>query len=116
LSEYSKISNLVKDLKDDEKIDLCFLADITGTMERYVKQVKSIIKTVTDILSARKLPNFELRCAFIGYRDFENLEGKRCHDQIVFFDFSQNSEDFDNFINKIEFDGGWDAPEVNFKF
>jgi hypothetical protein len=74
---------LVKDLKDDEKIDLCFLADITGTIVRYVPQVKFLIKSATGILRARKLPNFELRCAFIGYRDFENLEGKRCLVKIV---------------------------------
>ena len=111
MAEYSKISNLVLELKNDEKIDLCFLADITGTMGPHVRQVKSIIKAATDALRERKLPNIELRCAFIGYRDFENLQGIRCNDQIIVHDFTQNSDEFDNFISKMEFDGGWDAPE-----
>ena len=80
-------------------------------MEKYVTEVKSIIRSATDVLSKRKLPNIELRCAFIGYRDFENLEGKRVDDQIIVFNFTKNADDFDRFINKIEFDSGWDEPE-----
>ena len=80
-------------------------------MKKYVTEVKSIIRSATDVLSKRKLPNIELRCSFIGYRDFKNLEGKRTDDQIIVFNFTKNVDDFDRFINIIEFNGGWDEPK-----
>ena len=107
LADSAKISNVIKILKDSESVDICFLADITGSMDEYVKPVKSAMNF--HIPLRRKFPGIKLRCAFIGYRDYD--EKGRKSEPIV-KNFTSNSMEFENFLEKeIKFDGGLDRAE-----
>lgn len=56
-------------LNQAESLDLCFCLDITGSMQKYIDQVKNdiidIARGMTD-----QFENFKVRFAFVGYRDW----------------------------------------------
>jgi putative IMPACT (imprinted ancient) family translation regulator len=101
-------------LQNNERVDLCFLVDITGSMNKYVQEIEDTMKVVPRTIR-RQYSNFELRCAFSGFRDFENLAGIRNDDQIIVKNFTNNSADFEQFISQIECDGGRDGIKDIFR-
>jgi hypothetical protein len=109
LADFSKISNLIKNLKNAESVDICFLADITYSMKPYVSKVKNVITAANTEL--RKIfPDIKLRSAFIGYGDYDKT-GKRTKDQIIVKPFTSNVSEFEKNIEEIQFSGGGDEAE-----
>lgn len=109
LADYSKISNLIKNLKNAESVDICFLADTTYSMTPYVKQVKNVITAANSALRTI-FPDIKLRSAFIGYGDYDK-NGKRTNDQIIVKPFTSNVTEFEKNIEEIKFSGGGDEAE-----
>lgn len=100
-----KIANIFADLKKAEKVDICFMLDCTGSMHSYINEAKSVIHKIIDNLK-RKFQNFELRAAFVGYRD--HGDGAK---RITLFSFSSNIDDFKTFVSLVDATGGADGPE-----
>ncbi len=100
-----KIANIFADLKKAEKVDICFMLDCTGSMDPYINEAKSVIHKIVDNLK-RKFQNFELRAAFVGYRD--HGDGAK---RITLFSFSSNIDDFKTFVSLVDATGGADGPE-----
>ena len=100
-----KIANIFADLKKAEKVDICFMLDCTGSMGPYINEAKSVIHKIIDNLKI-KFQNFELRVAFVGYRDHGDGAGR-----ITSFSFSSNIDDFKTFVSLVDAAGGADAPE-----
>ncbi|RNA01177.1 serine threonine kinase [Brachionus plicatilis] len=100
-----KISNLFHDLKQAEKVDLCFLVDATGSMSSYIAEAKTVIHKIIHKMSI-KFQNFALRFSFIGYRDIS--DGLK---RVEVFGLSQNEECFRAFVDNIQATGGADECE-----
>ena len=95
-----KISELFHDLKNAEKVDICFLLDCTGSMASYINQAKTVIHDVVNRLKC-KFRDFELRCSFVGYRD--HCDGAN---RVVVFPFNSNEDAFKSFVNGVAATGG----------
>ncbi|CAF0819965.1 unnamed protein product [Brachionus calyciflorus] len=91
-----KISNLFFELKQAEKVDICFLVDCTGSMSPYIQNVKDIINKMVQKLT-EKFKHFQIRFSFVGYRDFYNGP-----DRITVFPFSENEPSFRIFVNSVQ--------------
>jgi len=100
-----KIANIFVDLKKAEKVDICFMLDCTGSMGSYINEAKTVIHRIIDNLKS-KFQNFELRAAFVGYRD--HCDGDK---RITSFAFSSNIDNFKTFVSNVVATGGGDAPE-----
>ncbi len=95
-----KISQLFYDLKNAEKVDICFLLDCTGSMSSYIMQAKAVINDVVSRLKT-KFKDFELRCSFVGYRDHCDGDAR-----ITVFPFSSGLDSFRSFIDSVTATGG----------
>ena len=95
-----KISQLFNDLKNSEKVDICFLLDCTGSMASYINQAKTVIHDVVNRLKL-KFKDFELRCSFVGYRD--HCDGAN---RVTVFPFNSNEGSFKSFVNGVAATGG----------
>ena len=83
--------------------DICFVCDITGSMDKYLRVIKEslgdFVKSILPII--KEYP----RLSFIGFRDKNDKE------QIVFKDFTQDTDDMLDFIKGIKCIGGGDVAE-----
>ena len=101
----NQISKLFQNLKNSEKVDICFLVDSTGSMSRVINETKTVIHRIVDRLGKR-FKDLALRCAFVGYRDID--EGS---DRVCVFQFSKNAEAFKDFVGSVKAFGGADECE-----
>ena len=101
----TKIANLFAELKKAEKVDICFMLDATGSMSSYIAEAKNVIHKVIDKLKQR-FQDFELRAAFVGYRD--HSDGPK---RVTVYDFDQNIDSFKTFVSNVEATGGQDQCE-----
>ena len=101
----NKIVNLFYELKQAEKVDICFMLDATGSMVSYIAEAKTVIHKIVDKLKNRFV-DFALRVAFVGYRD--HSEGSK---RITVLDFSEDKETFKTFVSSVEAIGGGDECE-----
>ena len=91
-------------------LDFLIIMDITGSMNNYLYQAKtkiiSIINKIHDLCNS----NLEVRCGFIGYRDFgdKTKTGKMGYINI---DFTEDYEFIKNEIKDVFADGGDDDAE-----
>ena len=67
------------------------------------KNIKKIIEEIYD-----NNPGSKIRISFIGYRDFIEEKEERKYDKI---EFTENLEQFNNFLSKLDCSGGGDEPE-----
>lgn len=103
LQNETRLQDLINALKDAKNLEICFLIDITGSMQSCKDTFKkNILATLTE-----SVINSEIKChkrfAYIGYRE-------RDED----FDFVQLDERRDLIqaaIAKANFKGGGDAAE-----
>ena len=100
-----KIANLFHELKQAEKVDICFMLDATGSMDSYIAEAKTVIHRITDSLRKR-FQDFQLRVAYVGYRD--HSDGA---DRVTVLDFSENKDKFKTFVSSVEAKGGDDQCE-----
>ena len=88
-------------------LDIMFIMDLTGSMGIWLseakKSVKGIIEEITD-----NNPGSKIRISFIGYRDFLDINEKRKYDNQ---EFTEDINEFNNFLSKLECCGGGDEPE-----
>ena len=91
----------------DTNLDIMFIMDLTGSMGIWLteakKSVKNIIEEITD-----NNPGAKIRMSFIGYRDFLDVNEKRQYDSQ---EFTENIDEFNNFLSKLDCSGGGDEPE-----
>ena len=83
--------------------DICFICDITGSMDSHINTIKEIL--IDFVNNVEELIETKPRISFIGFRDKMDTE------QISFHDFTTNSKEMTNFIEKIVCDGGGDTCE-----
>ena len=101
----AKVSKLILDLKNAEKVDLCFMVDGTGSMERYIKEAKTVVHRLVDRL-ARKFQDFQLRCAFVCYRD--HCDGSN---RVNVLPFTTDKRAFKDWVTNVKATGGGDECE-----
>jgi hypothetical protein len=100
-----EINEMMKELKDTESVDVCFLIDCTSSMQKYIKEVKDRIFETINLLKSR-FPHLNIRLAFIGYRDLDLLQDK----QFSILDFTDENE-FHSFVSMVKCENGGDACE-----
>eukprot|EP00826_Nyctotherus_ovalis_P031897 TRINITY_DN2567_c0_g2_i1.p1 TRINITY_DN2567_c0_g2~~TRINITY_DN2567_c0_g2_i1.p1 ORF type:complete len:574 (+),score=226.35 TRINITY_DN2567_c0_g2_i1:195-1916(+) len=83
--------------------DICFICDITGTMEKFIGVIKKTLREFVN--SMQSTINTDPRVAFIGFRDKEDDK------QIEFKDFTTNPKELVEFIRKVKCMGGGDVCE-----
>lgn len=101
----AKISKLIHDLKNAEKVDLCFMVDGTGSMVDYIKEAKTVVHRLVDRL-AKRFQDLQLRCAFVCYRD--HCDGS---DRISVLPFTSDKNAFKNWVTVLKATGGGDECE-----
>ena len=99
-----KIAHIFYNLKQAERVDMCFLLDCTGSMQPYITQTKLIMHEIADKLK-KMFSGFSLRLALVGYRDHCDKE------RIVYRDFDSDVDKFKTFVSSVKEDGGGDACE-----
>lgn len=101
-----EIKKMMKILKDSEKVDLCFLVDCTGSMQRWIDSVKKGNSELSRQMYAN-YENCDLRIAFVRYTDFDVSKSNR----ITYIDFTRSESSFQSFVGAIQASGGGDAAE-----
>jgi len=100
-----RIANIFFELRQAEKVDICFMLDCTGSMSPYIVEAKTVIHRIVDKLKKRFV-DFELRAAFVGYRD--HSDGK---DRVSVYPFGESIDNFKSFVTSINATGGDDECE-----
>jgi len=88
--------------------DVCFVCDVTGSMDRYINLIKETLIEFFNKVSEEvntNLPIPKPRVAFVMYKD------KKDKDQITIREFDTNYEEASRFIESIECEGGGDTCE-----
>ena len=91
----------------DTNLDIMFIMDLTGSMGIWLNEAKKSIKNIIEEITDNN-PGSKIRISFIGYRDFLEKNEKREYDTQ---EFTENIEEFDSFISKLDCNGGGDEPE-----
>ena len=96
-----------KKIFKDTNLDIMFIMDLTGSMGIWLdeakKRVTNIVEEITD-----NNPGSKIRISFIGYRDFFEANEKRQYDSQ---EFTEDINEFNNFLTKLDCCGGGDEPE-----
>ncbi|CAF1185297.1 unnamed protein product [Adineta steineri] len=100
-----EINELIKSLNDAESVDVCFLMDCTNSMQKYIQEVKDRIFETVKLLKSR-FSFFNIRLAFVGYRDFNLTPDK----QFSILDFTDEKE-FYSFVSTVKCEYGGDVCE-----
>jgi len=89
-----------------QSVDVCFVIDATGSMhmDSIFKGLKATIKSFTDLKLYNKF--LKLRISVIAYRD--NVDGP---DRYTTLPFTENLQDFAQFVTNIQCSGGGDQCE-----
>lgn len=96
-------------------VDLIFVIDVTGSMGPFINNVKEHVLNFHDDLveKGRKIQkNIEhLRVKVIAYRDY--YAGDSCSPMEItdFFNLPEEESKLEEFVRKIQPDGGGDEPE-----
>jgi hypothetical protein len=94
----------MKITQEEETIDLCFLMDATGSMGSWIAQTKvNILKIIDDMKTEH--PNQKIRLGIVAYRDYSDKQ------LLEVFSFSEDYEQFKQFVAKIQATGGGDGAE-----
>ena len=91
----------------DTNLDIMFIMDLTGSMGIWLNEAKKNIKKIIEEIYDNN-PGSKIRISFIGYRDFIDEKEERKYDNI---EFTENLEEFNNFLSKLDCSGGGDEPE-----
>ena len=91
----------------DTNLDIMFIMDLTGSMGIWLNEAKKNIKKIIEEIYDNN-PGSKIRISFRGYRDFIDEKEVRKYDNI---EFTENLEEFNNFLSKLDCSGGGDEPE-----
>lgn len=86
------------------RIDLAFLMDCTGSMERWIQAAKNQITKIVDDTIAQHGHDIHIRIGFVGYRDYGDNE------RFVIRDFHEPSFVLQE-IHDVHAEGGQDTAE-----
>jgi myosin protein heavy chain len=102
-----EISKNNDNARNQTRLDLLFIMDITNSMDYYLDQVK---KYILDIISTIQIncAGSEIYLGFIGYKDFIDLD---FGEQYINLEFTTNYESISKNIEYLVADGGGDTPE-----
>ena len=95
---------LRKMIKDNSSLDVAFLVDCTGSMAPYIAETKNDIEEIVS--SIKETFENTVQVAFVGYRD--HTDGSK---RIECLQFTENIDEFKEFLSNITAEGGDDAPE-----
>lgn len=106
-----QVNEIFKKVRAARNLDLCFLVDVTASMESYIAGVKNSIRNIVDKLTSKSEAVGKqsivkkIRLAFVGYRDFGDKP------QFAIFPFNHSVNQFHKFCESVKAFGGDDAPE-----
>ena len=99
------VNNVFHELKQAEKVDICFMVDCTGSMGSYINEAKMVIHNIVDKLK-KMFNDFSLRMAFVGYKDHN--DGSQ---RVIVLPFTSDADTFKPFVSSISAGGGDDQCE-----
>ncbi len=113
--EEIRIANFAEELKDRtnyDGMDICFVLDVTASMNPYIAGAKQSIQTIIDdakkSLVELKAKDESLKFSIVAYRDHPPQDSsfvtKVC-------DFT-NSDEAEKFLKELQAQGGGDQPEA----
>ncbi|KAM3136531.1 hypothetical protein pb186bvf_011334 [Paramecium bursaria] len=102
-------ANILKQnaIKKMGSVDICFLVDVTSSMEPYKKQVQNCVSECMTNFFNITVKN--LKFAVVAFQDFE--EFKKLGNKYQQHDFTDNCEDIIGFLKEIKCQGGDDYCE-----
>ncbi|CAD8150346.1 unnamed protein product [Paramecium pentaurelia] len=95
-----------KAIKERGQLDVCFIVDVTGSMDHYKDQTKMSVQQSLQII--KKATNRDTNWASVCYQDKAEL---RQLGKYYEFPFSKEQEKLQQFFDNIACDGGGDAAE-----
>ena len=99
-----EIDQVLKMVKAQSAVDICFLVDCTSSMKKYIQTLKNDINQLTNtIMTFFKTTPY---LAFIGYRDVDIKK-----DRLIQLDFTTDIHVFETFLSDVELRGGKDYCE-----
>ncbi|CAD8065028.1 unnamed protein product [Paramecium sonneborni] len=104
LFEKSKIEKLHLNIKERNMLDVLFIMDCTGSMQKWIDQAKESISSIIDNFN-QAVQSTQIRIAFVGYRDFSDSK------PIEYHDFTTDIELITQFISTLKATGGGDEAE-----
>ena len=106
-SDFNLLIEYEKKIFKDTGLDLMIIIDLTGSMYIWLNEVKENIKNVIEEITQNN-PGSKIRLSFIGYRDFESENEPRKYESK---EFTENINEFYEYINTLDCSGGGDLPE-----
>ncbi len=99
----------------DTYADLVYCIDLTGSMAPIIRKVKQTARTLHQELQKKMRENYnreiiQLRIKVIGFRDIY-VDGSLAFEESRFFNLPAETDEFQDFVDKLEAKGGGDIPE-----
>ena len=105
--DFLLLEDYEKKIFKDTNLDLMFIMDLTGSMGVWLDEAKKSIKNIIEEITDNN-PGSKIRISFIGYRDFLEINEERKYNSK---EFTENIDEINNFISKLNCSGGGDVPE-----
>jgi hypothetical protein len=99
-----EIDQVLKVVKAQSEVDICFVMDCTGSMKQYIAAAKNKIQNLTKTITA--LFKTTPRLAFIGYRDVDYKENN-----LLRLNFTTDADAFREFLSYVTAISGSDYCE-----
>ncbi len=106
--EYKTMTEIVE-IKGNNKIDLVFVVDTTGSMGSYISAMKEGMKSYLSQLEAK---NIDYRIAIVDYRDFPSRADTTDYPYKVQLAFTGNEDSVISAINRLVLGDGGDIKET----
>ena len=101
------LKNDVISIKNQSRMDLLFIMDVTNSMDIYLDEAKTGILGMIQKIKT-ECAGIEIYLGFIGYKDFSDLD---LGEEYVNLELTDKYEEIQKNIEYIEADGGGDTPE-----
>ena len=73
-----KLTNLHDELIGQDSLDVMFIIDCTGSMQKWIDQCKKDVRSIIETIREKNPANIKIRISVIGYRDHSDLERIEC--------------------------------------
>ena len=95
------------DSNKNQKIDIAFAMDCTGSMGAYIKSVRNNVSAIASKLAHGE--KCDVRFAMVAYRDHPPQEKSFISKT---FDFTHSASVMENYLSQVSAAGGGDGPEA----